>query len=261
MKHLTPMLTLAVLLTASCTSTKKLAYLNNLTDTSGEQNFAVEAPLYKLQKGDILYITIKAMTPEGFIADYLSNTRSNIMASGSGESGQTLIGYDINPEGDIILPVIGSVRVSGFTLEESRRFLQNKADSLFNKSTVECKLLSFKYTVIGEVKAPGTFLNNNNYLTVLEAIGKAGGVGDYGNRDKVLVIRPTDTGHKTYRLNLHDKNILVSDAYYLMPNDIVIVEPQGNKIFNMNLPTISFIFSTVTSTITMTLLLINYFGK
>jgi polysaccharide export outer membrane protein len=261
MKRLTPILTLAVLLATSCTSTKKLSYLNNLPESSGEQYFTVEAPLYKIQKGDVLYITVKAMTPDGFIADYLSTTRSNITSSGQGESGQFLFGYDVNPEGNIILPVIGTLKVAGLTLEDSRRFLQHKADSLFNKSTVECKLLSFKYTVIGEVHGPGTFTNSNNYLTVLEAIGKAGGIGDYGNRDRVLVIRPTDKGPKTYRLNLHDKSILSSEAYYLMPNDIVIVEPQGNKIFNVNLPTISFIFSAVTSTITMTLLLINYFGK
>ena len=135
------------------------------------------------------------------------------------------------------------------------------ANEIFKNSTVECKLLSYKYTVIGEVNNPGTYVNYNNYLTVLEAIGRAGGLGDYGNRDKVLVVRPMDKGTKTFRLNLQDKNILSSQAYFLLPNDVVIVEPLKQKIFNMNLPTISFILTAVTSTITMTLLLINYFGK
>jgi hypothetical protein len=39
------------------------------------------------------------------------------------------------------------------------------------------------------------------------------------------------------------------------------VEPLKQKIFNMNLPTISFILTALTSTVTTTLLLINYFGK
>ena len=93
---------------------------------------------------------------------------------------------------------------------------------------------------------------------MLEAIGRAGGVSDYGNRNRVLVVRPIDKGTKTFRINLQDKNILTSEAYFLLPNDVVIIEPLNQKIFNMNLPTISFIFSAVTSTITMTLLLINY---
>jgi len=132
---------------------------------------------------------------------------------------------------------------------------------VFKGSTVECKLLSFKFTVIGEVRAPGSYINYNNYLTVLEAIGRAGGVSDYGRRDKVLVVRPTETGTETYTLNLQDKNLLSSKAYFLLPNDVVIVEPLKHKIFNMNLPTISFIITTVSSAITTTLLLINYFKK
>lgn len=91
--------------------------------------------------------------------------------------------------------------------------------------------------------------------------GRAGGVGDYGDRSMVLVVRPKDKGSKTYRLSLQDKNILYSEAYFLLPNDVVIVEPLKQKIFNMNLPTISFVISTVTGVLTTTLLLINYFGK
>jgi polysaccharide biosynthesis/export protein len=126
---------------------------------------------------------------------------------------------------------------------------------------VECKLLGFKFTVIGEVRTPGTYINYSNYLTVLEAIGHAGGITDFGRRDKLQVIRPVESGSKIYTLNLQDKSILSSNAYFLMPNDIVIVEPEKKKIFNLNLPTFSFIFTSVTSLLTTTLLLINYFGK
>jgi polysaccharide export outer membrane protein len=113
--------------------------------------------------------------------------------------------------------------------------------------------------VIGEVRSPATYVNYNNYLTVLEAIGRAGGVGDFGNRDRVLVVRATERGTKTFRLNLQDKKILASEAYFLLPNDVVIVEPMRQKIFNLNLPTIAFFMSTTLSAITTTLLLINYF--
>ena len=142
-----------------------------------------------------------------------------------GESGGYIYGYDVNSEGNIILPVVGPIKVEGLTLEETRKLLQESADKVFKNSTVECKLLSFKFTVIGEVRAPGTYINYNNYLTVLEAIGRAGGVGDYGDRSRVLVVRPIDKGTKTFRLNLQDKNILSSEAYFLLPNDVVIVEP------------------------------------
>jgi polysaccharide export outer membrane protein len=249
-------------LITSCTSQKKLAYLNNLPETGGEETFTMEIPDYKIQTRDILYITIKAMTPDGSINDFLlpsrNNSGGNLM---QGESGGYLYGFDVNSEGNIIIPVVGTIKVAGLTLEKIRKLVQISADKVFKNSTVECKLLSFKFTVLGEARAPGTYINYNNYLTVLEAIGRAGGVGDYGDRSKVLVVRPGGTGIRTFKINIQDKKILSSEAYFLLPNDVVIIEPLKQKIFNMNLPTISFIFSTITSTITMTLLLINYFGK
>jgi len=262
MKTLTPIILLASFIAFSCTSQQKLAYLNNLPETGSVETFAMDIPDYKIQHRDILYITIKAMTPDGSITDFLSTMRGTGTSSyAQSEAGQYLYGYDVSSRGDIILPVLGTLRVAGSTLEEARAIIQDATNKYFNNATVECKLLSYKFTVIGEVKAPGTYINYNNYLTVLEAIGRAGGVNDYGRHDKLLIVRPIAGGTKTYTLNLQDKAILSSEAYFLLPNDVVIVEPESKKIFNLNLPTFSFIITTATSLLTSTLLLINYFGK
>jgi len=262
MKNIAPLVILALLLISSCTSQQKLAYLNNLTETGGEETFTMDIPDYKIQHRDILYITIKAMTLDGTIIDFLSPYRTTGGATYTqSEAGQYLYGYDVGSDGNILIPVLGTLQVAGITIEESRKIIQDTANKHFNNATVECKLLSFKFTVIGEVRLPGTYINYNNYLTVLEAVGRAGGVSDYGRRDKLLVVRPVAGGTKTYTLNLQDKAILSSEAYFLLPNDVVIVEPEAKKIFNLNLPTFSFIITTATSLLTSTLLLINYFGK
>ena len=262
MKRLIPILFTFILLLVSCTSQKKLAYLGNLPKTGDNENFIMSVPDYRIQPRDILYITVKAMTPEGVIADLLAGGRGSIGGTTTQyESGQYLYGFDVNPNGFLTIPVVGQIKVSGLTLEETKKVLQESVDKVFKSATVECKLLSFKFTVIGEVKIPGTYINYNNYLTVLEAIGRAGGISDYGNRDRILVVRPIAGGTRTFRLNLRDKKILSSEAYFLLPNDVIIIEPEAKKIFNLNLPTFSFILTSITSAITTTLLLINYFGK
>ena len=243
----------------SCTSADKLAYLNNLPETEETQYFPMEVPDYRVQPRDILYITVKALSTDGTIRDMLQGPQAyNQSAYIRDESSQYLIGFTVGMDGKIRLPVIGDIAVADMTVDEIRELLAVKAEEQFNNTYVECKLISFKYTVLGEVKMPGTYINYNNYLTVLEAIGRAGGVGDYGRRDRVLVVRPTEEGSQTYRINLQDKNLLSSEAYFLLPNDVVIIQPVGHKIFNMNLPTFSFIFASVTSTISTTLLLINF---
>jgi polysaccharide export outer membrane protein len=259
MKHLTTIIVVVFLLTASCTSSKKLAYLYSPPETASGESFTMEIPDYRIQTRDILYITVKAMTSDGRIIDFLSSSGSSSGVNiAQGESGGYLYGFDVNPEGELEIPAIGKMKVVGLTLEETKKMLQESADKVFKNSTVECKLLSFKFTVIGEVKIPGTYVNYNNYLTVLEAVGRAGGVDDFGDRSRVLVVRPIDKGTKTFNINLQDKKLLSSQAYFLLPNDVVIVQPLKHKIFNMNLPTISFILTTVTSVITTTLLMINY---
>src|SRR5450759_4916118 len=215
MKNLTPILLTTFLLVASCTSQKKLAYLNNLPVPNGEETFTMSIPDYKIQPRDILYITIKAMAPDGSIKDFLSSAGS-IGGSLQGDAGGAFVGYNVNPEGYITLVPIGQIKVSGLTLEETRKKLQELTEKVFLNSTLECKLLSFKFTVIGEVRSPGAYINYNNYLTVIEAIGRAGGVGDFGNRDRILVVRPLDKGTKTFRINLQDKKLITSEAYFLL---------------------------------------------
>ena len=262
MKHTYPIIIVVLVLLVSCTTQQKLAYLNNLSETGTVETFTMDIPDYKIQSRDILSISIKAMTPDGSINDFLSAYRgTGGVTYTQSEAGQYIYGYDVRSDGYILLPVIGKIYVAGKNLEQARDIIQETANKHFNNSTVECKLLSFKFTVIGEVRAPGTYINYNNYLTVLEAVGRAGGVNDYGRRDKLLVIRPVEGGTKTYTLNLQDKAILTSEAYFLLPNDVVIVEPESKKIFNLNLPTFSFIITTATSLLTSTLLLINYFSK
>ena len=256
--HLSYLILSTLVLLTACTSQKKLAYLGNLPEPDGKETFRTVLPDYKLQPRDILFVTAKALTTEGRIEDFIQSSSGGGIVQSGGEGGGYMYGYDVNIEGFVRIPVIGLVKVGGLTMDETRKVIQEAVDKVFKNTTVECKLMSFKYTVIGEVKAPGSYMNYNNYLTVFEAIGRAGGIDEYGKRDRVLVVRSSEKGTQTYRLNLQDKEILNSEAYFLQPNDVVIIEPQKQKVFNLNLPTISFIISSVTSTITMTLLLINY---
>ena len=78
----------------------------------------MEIPEYKVQKRDILYLTAKAMSPEGKIEDYLGTTSGSAAYQLGGEgSGGYLLGYDVDPEGNINIPVIGKIKVEGLTVE------------------------------------------------------------------------------------------------------------------------------------------------
>ena len=260
MKKIIPLIAL-VIFVASCSTQKELSYLNNLYELGGENYFPMEVPDYKIQPRDILYVSVKAQTPEGTLSEMLSDRTSANMNYLTNEGSAYMVGYSVDPEGDLTLPLLGKVPVEGMTVYEIRDLLQETVDSLFRHAYVEVGLMSFKFTVIGEVKAPGSYVNYNDQLTVLEAIGRAGGISETGTKEKILVIRPEGDQTVTYHIDLQDKSLLSSPAYFITPNDVVIVQPNPKKVFNLNLPTISFVISTVTAAVTTTLLLINYFGK
>ncbi len=260
MKTLLPLLTLILLATA-CSTQKELSYLNNLYELGGENYFPMDVPDYKVQPRDVLYVSVKAQTPEGTLTEMLNDrtaANANYIAN---EGSAYMMGYSIDPQGNVTLPLIGDIPVAGMTIYEIRDLFQEKIDSLFRHAYVEVRLMSYKFTVIGEVRMPGSYINYNDQLTVLEAIGRAGGIAETGTKEKILVIRPLGDQTVTYSIDLQDKSLLSSPAYFITPNDVVIVQPNPKKVFNVNLPTISFIIATITSTVSTTLLLINYFGK
>lgn len=247
--------TFAVIL-SSCTTQKELTYLQDLDESGTENYFELDRPDYRIQVQDILYVQFYTLNEE--VNNFINGARATNQQM-TNESGLFLNGYNVNDSGSIIIPFIGEVYVLDKTVDEARKDIQLKSEEFLKNATVIVKLLSFKFSVLGEVNAPGTYRNFNNQLTVLEAISMAGDITDFGDRERVLVVRPKDSGTYTYRINLKTKDLLTSEAFFLLPNDIVIVEPINSKIFQLNIPTWSFVITTSFSVLSTTLLLISYF--
>lgn len=251
LKRLSILLLLFAAALSSCNRRSQLVYMRNLE--LNESFLPQKPPAYHLTKGDVLYIQLLTPSPEASAA-FNNPTGMQGSAQTRDESSLYLSGYAVNDDGNIELPFLGEVKVIGLTIDETRRLIQEQAENHFKSPTVKVKHASFKITVVGEVRRPGTQMNYNDNLTIFEALAQAGDISENGNRKNILVLRPTPEGGKTYRLNLADKSILASEAYFLLPNDIVFVEPIANKAFIMNVPYISLFFSTISTAI----LLINF---
>jgi len=244
-KTLIAILALATAL-MSCNRRSQLMYMQNIDETA-EVPFATP-PSYKLSPGDVLHIQLVTHSPEISMA-FNNPTGVQFLSQGRDESSLYLSGYTVNPNGVVQLPFLGEAQVKGLTIDEARSVIQEKTNAMYKDASVIVKLASFKVTVVGEVRRPGVIRNFNDNLNVFEAIAAVGDINENGDRQKVLVVRPTNQGNKTYRLNLADRSVLSSEAFYLLPNDVVIVEPIGNKVFQMNLPYINLTLSSISTII------------
>lgn len=231
----------------SCTQQKKIIYLQKKLESDTLSVYTNNHPEYFLKAGDILYISIASINQE--VVNAFNINQSTVYTAYYTDASLYVNGYSVSDSGLIDIPIFGRIEVMGLSVAKAREKIQERVNQYLKDATVKVKLLSFKVTMLGEVGRPGIYNNYNDNITVLEAVGMAGDITDYGNKTKVLVVRPTENGNETFRLDLTDINILASDAYYLMPNDIVYVEPVRTKIFRLNAPNISIILSMITTTI------------
>ncbi len=235
---------LMVLLT-SCNRKSQLLYFNNI---SNENLKTSRIPIYTLKPGDVLYIQIITQDP---VVSNLFNNRGLGLAYQSAifttESTNYLYGYSVSDSGYVHLPVFGKLKLVDLTIEQTRELIQKQTEKYLTDGIAVVKLLSFKVTILGEVKLPGVKTNLKDNLTIFEGLGLAGDLTDYAERKNVLLLRQTPDGLKSIRVNLQDKNLLFSEAYYLVPNDMLVVEPRTGKLFNMNAPNISVTLSIITT--------------
>lgn len=237
---------IVLLLLTGCNRRSQLLYMKNL-NPAGEELVA-KPPQYKLQPGDLLFIQLITSSPE--ISQAFNNpTGSQYLSRANDETSLYFSGYTLDEEGFVSLPFLGSANLLGLTLDEARNEIRTLTEKMYKDASVIVKLANFRITVVGEVRRPGTFRNFNDYLSIFEALAQVGDISENGNRKNVLVVRQTDTGSKTFRVNLNDKSVFASEAFYLLPNDVIIVEPIGNKIFQMNVPYITLTFSTISTLI------------
>jgi len=94
---------------------------------------------------------------------------------------------------------------------------------------VNVRLLNFRFTVLGDVKSPGSFSVNHEKLSVLEALGFAGDMTDYSIRNNVKVYRDSAGVRQMGILDFNSKKVLNSPFFYLKRNDVVYVESNTRK--------------------------------
>jgi polysaccharide export outer membrane protein len=214
---------------ASCTTSNKLAYFQNAMDTTYKQVLNVtEAPL---QKNDFISISISSLSAEASAIFNPIPAGNAKTATASGNDAQ-YVGYLINSDGNIQLPILGNIKAAGMTKKQLKEYITNTilAKKLLVDPLVDVRFLNFEVTVIGEVAAPKVITVPNEKISLIKALSMAGDLTVYGKRENVMLIREEDGVRKTRHLNLNSSNFLNSEYYYLKPNDIVYVEPNKAKV-------------------------------
>ena len=133
----------------------------------------------------------------------------------------------VRPDGKISLPMLNDVSAAGLTPEALAEVVA-KAGAKFVRdagATVIVKeIRSRKVYIIGEVARPGTFQLGSE-MTVLQAIGEAGGFIEGANKSDVVIVRSEGGKEIRFKFNYNDvvKGKNSAQNIRLLPGDTIIV--------------------------------------
>lgn len=219
-----------LILLGACRSYQDVRYFQNI-DQLPSSTLNDSAIMYQphIVADDVLSITVTALDASSVAAFNLPVVA--FLAPGANElsSSQTLQCYLVNPEGYINFPILGMLKVGGLTKQECIEYLQDLISQYVKDPIVNIQFMNFRISVLGEVNKPGTFRLSNDRTSILDAIGEAGDLTIYGERNNVLLIRDNNGKKEFHRFDLTRSDIFASPYYYLQQNDVIYVEPNRPK--------------------------------
>jgi len=229
---------IVVLMASSCVPYEKLRYTQ---DIEGMQNdrFTNVREEKKIQPFDNLNVKIYSLDPkvsEIFTDDEARNLDVRYKS------------YTVSKEGYITLPFIDKINVNGLTTDEARMKIEEKMNNYLNDVSILVRFVGNRITVLGEVRQQGEYGFYDEKITIFQALSFANGVADFGNREAVTIIREEDDVFTYHTIDLTRKDVVESEFFYLLPNDVILVNPIKAKYrYLRDYALLGTIFSTVTT--------------
>jgi polysaccharide export outer membrane protein len=235
---------LATIFSVSCVPVERLSYFNDINDlTEPEKNPRTQKAIMPF---DRLYIKVISIDPQTSLIFNSTDEMRN------GESNGVL-GYLVDEAGNVNFPFVGNINVVSLTTAKASEKIQKALSDYVSNISVSVKYIDNQVTIMGEVNRQGVFSFIQDKLNIYEALGLGGGLSEYGDRKKIILVRNENSKIMHYRLDLSDSKIAGKDYYYIIPNDVIIVEPLKARSSSYQNITYTTILSSITTLIAVLL--------
>jgi polysaccharide biosynthesis/export protein len=229
---------LLIFISLSCIPLKKVSYFNDIDEI--EYPVANPREQKKIAPFDKLYIKVLSTDLE----------TANILNLSEASPTET-VGYLVDENGNIDFPFAGVINVGGLTLSQSVLVVKNALTGIIANPSVIIKFIDKQITIMGEVQNQGVYPITQDKITIYEALALGGGLTRYSNRKNVILIRHENNKTIHYKLDLSNSKIASSELYYVLPNDIIIVEPNKSISWSSQSTAYTTILTTITSLVSI----------
>ncbi len=101
------------------------------------------------------------------------------------------------------------------TLDSAKNTLKQLIDAYLLDASVTMRFVNFRFSVLGEVRMPGSFNVQNEKVTILEALGYAGDMSQFAIKKNVRIVRDSSGNREVGLINFTEKTLFTSPYYYL----------------------------------------------
>lgn len=226
-----------VVLLSSCDMSKRITYFQDIQEHHAAPGQEVQpSPEIRLRPEDKITIVVNTKVPEltalfnlPYISRSIASTGDAVTTGGN----QGISAYSIREDGTIDFPVLGSIEAAGKTRSELAAHIKEQLiqRNMVTDPVVTVEFVNLRFSVMGEVRSPGTYNINRDHITLLDALSMAGDLQISGKRENVLVLRPDAEGNLTaYTVDMTSfEDVHNSPAYYIHQNDYIYVEPNRKR--------------------------------
>lgn len=234
---------LTVLSAVSCVTNRKIAYLQDMKHNSQielENKFEAVISPY-----DELDVIVTSFDPELARPFNLRNTENTNYSTTS------TLAYLVDQNGNLELPVLGTIHAAGLT----RLALQEKVKNLLisggfiNDPFVFVRFRNFKIFFLGANGGKAITVQNER-CTFLEALALSGDMTVFTNRQKIMVMREVDGKMVSRYLDPRSSKVFKDPFFMMQQNDFIITQNTSYRNFQQSygqFGTVLSIVSTITS--------------
>ena len=124
--------------------------------------------------------------------------------------------FEVSGEGEISLPLIGSIMARGISLRQLERDIAGRLlDGFLKSPRVNIEVLNYRpFYILGEVKDPGSYPYVNG-MSVLNAVALGGGFTYRAKKEKITIIRANNRSRTPET---------VPPETYVLPGDVIRIE-------------------------------------
>jgi polysaccharide export outer membrane protein len=224
----------------SCSGKKTLLF------TTPKDKDVPNVPVYELQKGNPALLN-KEQTLQPGDAFTITNLNNQSLVTGINvnqeepQISNTNYDYFIKNNGEVELPVLGKVKLSGLTITEAENTINTlyKQSLLNSNAQLVIQLVNMKVFLMGEFTANGEQVLKTENINLTEIIGKSGGLTNNANVQRIKIIRGDLKDPQVLLVNLNDINSLKDPRLIVKNKDIIYAEPKKSANLNGKVGTLT----------------------